>query len=89
MQWEISFSKQVDKFLKINHLSDEDVRIPVSRAIKKLSGQAVSIDIKRMEGDWAGYFRARVGKKRIIFSVDFSQHKAHVAVFDYRGNVYK
>ena len=42
-----------------------------------------------MEGDWSGYFRVRIGKKRIIFSVDFVKHKVYIAVFDYRGNVYK
>lgn len=89
MEWDISFSKQVDKFLRSNHIPDQIVYAVISRAIKKLSGENISVDVKRMEGVWSGYFRARTGKKRIIFSIDFVKHQAHVAVFDYRGNVYK
>ncbi len=89
MDWDISFSKQVDKFLKTHHLDDTEITIPIIQSIKKLSGQTVSVDLKRMSGEWAGYLRVRSGKKRIIFSVNFTNHTAHVVVFDYRGNVYK
>ena len=89
MDWDISFSKQADKFLKTNHLSDDAVYLPVFKAIKKLSGENTSVDLKRMTGNWEGYFRVRTGKKRIIFSIDFLNKKSHVAVFDFRGNAYK
>ncbi len=42
-----------------------------------------------MTGEWKGFFRVRVGRKRVIFRIDFTHHNAYVAVFDYRGNVYK
>ena len=88
MDWDVTTSRQVDKFLKMNHLKDEDFLNPVIRGINKLSGEKVSVDLKRMTGNWNGYFRVRSGKKRVIFSVDFLNKKAHIEVFDFRGNVY-
>lgn len=89
MDWDISFSRQVVKFLASNHLGDAAVTEPVTKAVRKLSGEQVPVDIKKLSGDWEGYVRVRTGQKRIIFSVDFLRKRIVVEVFDYRGSVYR
>ena len=89
MDWEISLSRQVEKFLAKNHLLDEFVVIPVGKAIRKFFGESVSVDVKRLSGTWTGYYRVRSGKVRIIFAFDAEKRHAFVEVIDYRGDVYK
>ena len=91
MEWEIALSRQAEKFLAKNHLSDEFETEPVGKAIRKFFGESetVSVDVKRLSGAWAGYYRDRSGRIRIIFSFDAERQRAFVEVIDYRGDVYK
>jgi hypothetical protein len=61
VNWKISLSRQADKFLQQRHLPDEFAIEPVKRSIRKLSGETVAVDLKRLTGKWAGYYRARDG----------------------------
>ncbi|KKW13660.1 MAG: plasmid stabilization system protein [Parcubacteria group bacterium GW2011_GWA2_50_10b] len=74
MAWEIGFSKQAEKFLKQHHLSDREM---------------VAINIKRLSGKWEGCFRIRLGKNRIIFSINFERQTVLIEVVDNRGGVYR
>jgi len=89
MEWEIALSRQAHKFLAKNHLSDDFVIPLVGRALGKFFGGSVSVDVKRLSGAWAGYYRIRSGKIRIIFAFDAEERRAFVEVVDYRGSVYK
>ncbi len=89
MDWEIGLSHQAEKFLAKNHLSDQFVIVPIGKAMRKLFGEPASVDIRRLSGAWAGYYRIRSGKIRIIFSFDAEERQVFVEVVDYRGNVYK
>jgi len=42
-----------------------------------------------MKGDWNRYYRLRIGKKRIIFSINFDKQSIYIDKIDYRGDVYK
>ena len=42
-----------------------------------------------MKGDWKGYYRLRVGKNRIIFTVDFNSRDIIVYAIGSRGDIYK
>ena len=89
MDWEIALSRQAEKFLARNHLPDEFVTVPVLKAIRKFFGESVSVDVKRLSGQWEGYYRVRSGKIRIIFAFNAEKRRAFVEVIDYRGDVYK
>ncbi|MDO8516230.1 MAG: hypothetical protein Q7S28_03205 [bacterium] len=82
-------SRQVEKFLAKNHLSDKFVTVPIDRAIRKFFGEPVSVDVKRLSGAWVGYYRIRSGKIRIIFSFDAEARRVFVEAIDYRGDIYK
>ncbi len=88
MDWTISLSRQADKFLQQRHLPDEFAIEPVKRAIRKLSGETVAINLKKLTGKWGGCYRARVGKVRVIFSIEFEEHSVLIEVVDNRSSAY-
>jgi len=89
MDWEIGFSRQANKFLAQRHLPDEFAVEPIRRAIRRLRGESITVDLKRLSGKWKGCIRIRIGKIRIIFSIDEVAHKALIEVIDNRGSAYR
>jgi mRNA interferase RelE/StbE len=91
---ELIFSKSSIKFLK--KLSKKDVERVQSKLLTLLnsieqSGLVPSgeLDIKSMEGEWQGFLRMRVGKIRVIFSVDIEQDEIQIYEIAFRGSIYK
>lgn len=89
MSWEIGVSKQAEKFLKQHHLPDSFASESIQKAIQKLQGGTIAVDIKQLSGKWGGCFRIRIGKNRIIFSINFEKQIVLVEVIDNRGGAYK
>jgi len=89
VSWRIGISRQAEKFLSRNHLPDEFLFSPLSKAVARFSGEAIAIDMVRLSGEWEGFYRIRVGRIRIIFSADMHGHALFVEVIDYRGGAYK
>ena len=54
-----------------------------------MKSESVSVDVKKLKGDWQGFYRVRKGKLKIIFEVDFQEHIVYVARIDHRGKAYK
>ena len=52
-------------------------------------GEIVAVDLKKTSGKWEHCYRVRVGKVRIIFSIDFDRQRVLIEVVDNRGNAYK
>jgi len=46
-------------------------------------------DIKQMKGDWEGFYRLRIFKVRLIFTVDTISGDIEVYSIGSRGDVYK
>ena len=89
MDWKIGFSRQAEKFLNRRHLEDDFAIEPIQRSIRKLRGEIAAIDLRRLSGKWEGCYRVRIGKIRIIFSMDPIEHSALIEVIDNRGSVYR
>ena len=89
MDWEIGFSRRAEKYLSQRHLPDDFAIEPVLRALQKIRGETVAVDLKRLLGKWNGFFRVRMGKVRIIFSIDTVAHHVFIEVIDNRGSVYR
>ncbi|HEY9800045.1 MAG TPA: hypothetical protein V6D25_06770 [Leptolyngbyaceae cyanobacterium] len=47
------------------------------------------LDIKKMKGEWEGFYRLPVGKNRIIFTVDIETKNIEIYVIGARGDIYK
>jgi mRNA interferase RelE/StbE len=88
MKWRIDFSREAAKFLK-----QQDLRVNVVEELKKfltkMTGGHANVDVKKLGGDWEGYYRVRKGKLRIIFDVDKHERVLYVERIDFRGDVYK
>lgn len=68
----------VDKFLK---LLDEFEKNP----IRPRSG----FDVKPMEGYPGNTYRLRIGKYRVLYSVDHEDKKVRITTVQHRGDAYK
>ena len=88
MKWNIEYSRHADKFIE-----REGIRVTVREQIKgflkKIRGERVNIDVKKLKGKWKGYLRIRKGKLRVIFAVDFEDKALYVERVDFRGKAYK
>jgi mRNA interferase RelE/StbE len=54
-----------------------------------MKGGSVNIDLKRLVGEWEGYYRLRKGRLRIIFELNKIDKVLFVDRIDFRGDVYK
>jgi mRNA interferase RelE/StbE len=91
---ELIFSKSSIKFLKKLPTKDvERVRGKLLALLNSIeqSGLVASgeFDIKSLEGEWQGFLRMRVGKIRVIFSVDIEQDEIQIYDIAFRGSIYK
>jgi len=89
MNWKVDFSSDALKFLKQNNIDEDLVLEKIGLALNRLRGETINVDIKKLKGDWLGFYRIRSGKLRIIVEFQFSMHRAYVEAVDWRGNVYK
>ena len=88
MTWQIDLSRQAEKFLVQNQISQEEIFLLVKKAIRKFQGENINIDIKKLKGVWLGFFRIRTGKLRIIVEFNFDISIAFIEKIDWRGGVY-
>ena len=88
MTWTIEVSRDADRFIQAQGLQDETKRL-VHGFLRKLLGESVNIDVKKLKGEWGDYLRIRKGKLRIIFSMDPARRSVYVERVDFRGDVYK
>jgi mRNA interferase RelE/StbE len=49
----------------------------------------MDLDIKKMKGEWEGFYRLRIGKIRVIFSLSNDSDDIEVYIIGARGDVYK
>ncbi len=90
----VRFRKQAIKFLeKSNPEELENIREQIKLITIAVEEQGIipftELDIKKMKGDWQGFYRLRVGKNRIIFKVDFDLKDITIFVIGARGDIYK
>ncbi len=89
MKWRLEISKDADKFLTKNKITIKEVKDLTSRAIRYLQGENINVNIKKLKGEWKGFYRIRSGKIRIIAEFDFEDFAVFVEQIDWRGGVYK
>ena len=89
MDWTFDFSRQADKFLAQQRLTDDVVIEVIGRALRKLDGEVVAVDLERLHDPWKGFFRVRMQKIRIIFSFDAHARQVSVVIIDFRDSAYR
>ncbi len=89
MNWRFDLSANSLKFLKQNNLDETLVVEKLLLAFRKFRGEDINVDIKKLGGEWEGFYRIRSGRLRIIVEFQFEQNRAYIEEIDWRGNVYK
>ena len=87
MKWTVEYSKRAVLFIE-EHGIQTKARDSVRDFILKITGSSVNIDVKKLKGAWAGYYRIRKGKIRIVLRPDIEAGAVFVDVVDFRGSVY-
>jgi mRNA interferase RelE/StbE len=90
----LKFRKKAIKFLeKANSEDVENLRQQISRVYIAIEEQGTitftELDIKKMKGDWEGFYRLRTGKIRVIFTVDIELKDMEIYAIGARGDAYK
>jgi mRNA interferase RelE/StbE len=88
MKWRIGYSREADKFIQKHNVRIE-VREEMKKCLIKMKGENVNIDLRKLSGEWKGYYRLKKGKLRIIFEVSKGERFLFVEKIDFRGDVYK
>lgn len=90
----IKFRKNAIKFLEKADIEDAArIREKLNQLLIFVEEQAIipftELDIKKMKGDWEGFYRLRIGKIRIVFIVDLDSAEIEIYSIGARGDVYK
>jgi mRNA interferase RelE/StbE len=90
----IKFRKSAIKFIE---KADPDtlsrIREKLNQLVTTVEEQSIipftELDIKQMKGEWEGFCRLRVGKVRLIFTVNITSGDIEVYAIGNRGDIYK
>jgi len=88
------FSKSAIKFIEKANKKDRDrLRQRIKSLLLAIEEHGAipfrDMDIKKLSGEWSGFFRMRVGKIRVIFGIDNQKGELAIYEIDYRGDIYK
>lgn len=92
---EVRFSKRAVKYLKkLDAKTAERVREKILQLLSMLEVEGVipfnELDVKKLKGQWDGYFRLRVGQIRVIFTL-VGEELEILLIYDInvRGSIYE
>ncbi len=63
-------------------------KIRIAESILDLKYDPTNGDIKKLSGEFKGFYRLRVGKTRILFTKDTTLQELTIHIIDNRGDVY-
>ena len=89
MNWRVDFSADSLKFLIRNKIDEIFIVEKIKFALRKFQGENVNVNIKKLGGEWEGFYRIRSGKLRIILEFQFEFCRVYIEKIDWRGNIYK
>ncbi|MGQ9498736.1 MAG: type II toxin-antitoxin system RelE family toxin [Desulfotomaculales bacterium] len=77
--------------LKAYRKLDRELQAKLDVAVEKLRNDPWrrDLDIKKLHGDFAGYYRLRVGDVRVIYTVDTKAKVIFIDALSYRGSAYR
>ncbi|OGU40817.1 MAG: hypothetical protein A2X61_15685 [Ignavibacteria bacterium GWB2_35_12] len=88
--WEIQFNRDALKFFnKLDNKLSSQIKDKLNN-IKQwiVKNESVNIDIKKLRGEWEGFYRLRQGNIRIILNFDKEKHIITVHEIALRGDIY-
>lgn len=55
MKWRLDYSRDAEKFIRKQNVHLK-VKEELKKFLMKMKGEDVNIDLKKLEGGWAGYY---------------------------------
>ena len=69
---------------------DRPLALKLARCFRRLeTAPRQGNNVKRLQGEWSGYLRYRVGDWRVIYRVDDDANRVNVLVIAHRREVYE
>jgi mRNA interferase RelE/StbE len=91
---ELTSSKSALKFLK--KLSTKELEKIQTKLLYLLNSVEESglvpfneLDIKTLDGEWQGFLRMRIGKIRVVFTIDAERDEIQVYEINFRSSIYQ
>ncbi len=89
--WIYEFSKEAEKFLNKQPKKFQKL---ITEKIKNIGDwledkSKLKVDIRKLYGEWEGFYRLRIGEVRVLFSIDEEKEIIRVHAIGYRGDIYK
>ena len=90
----VKFRKQAIKFLQRAN-SEEVAKIQglIRQLVVTVEEQGIipfnDLDIKKMKGEWEGFYRLRVGKNRVLFTVRIDSGEVEIYTIGARGQWFR
>lgn len=88
----INYSRAANRFIEMNpkQLSFSKMEGLLEKAVKKLNGIDINVDICEMQGFKYKFYHLRKGKIRILFTYEKGIiHIVNVEEIGFRGDIYK
>jgi len=90
----VKFRKQAIKFLqKANPEEVDKLQNQIRQLLISVEEQGIIpinlLDIKKLKGQWEGFYRLRIGKIRVIFTVNINNSDLEIYTIGARGDIYK
>ncbi|MDY6910116.1 MAG: type II toxin-antitoxin system RelE/ParE family toxin [Thermodesulfobacteriota bacterium] len=90
----VRFHNRAVKFLeRLDEKEKERIRLKLKSLVGVIESQGIipfkELDVKRLEGEWKGFLRMRIGRIRVICRIEKQDDVLLVYEIDYRGDVYK
>jgi mRNA interferase RelE/StbE len=84
--YEVVLSADATEFFES---ADQPLARKLARCFRNLeSDPRQGNNVKKLSGDWAGYFRYRVGDWRVIYRIDDDTRRVLIAVIAHRRESY-
>jgi len=88
VNWQIDFHNRALKFLKTSKISQDEIIEVVKKALRKLQGKDINIDIAKLKGEWRGFHRIKIGKLRIVAEFNFDIKREFILKLSIGGAVH-
>jgi mRNA interferase RelE/StbE len=90
----LNFRKNALKSLKtLDNETTEKIRQKIKILVSSVENQSIipfnDLDVKKMKGNWEGFYRLLIGNIRVIFTVNLTSGNVEIYEIGFRGDIYK
>ncbi len=89
MKYDVQISNLVKKAIRKRLISYEQLLRIVDDFLYWLEGKDINIDVKKLSGEWQGFYRIRYGRFRIVLIPRYEDEIVYVQQVAERGKAYK